>query len=136
MVRQTYPPFVGQWVMPTGIVEPGETLEEAVRRELREETRLSATVEGLIGLTSVVAPPPSHVLAIFLCRSPEGEPVADGAENDDARFFSMKELVALGERVEPQSRRVAERVLRGDYRLLPPADLQSGSIFTRIAAWM
>jgi len=135
MVRQTYPPFAGQWVVPAGIVEPGETLEEAVRRELWEETRLSVVVEGVIGLTSVAAPPPPHVFVLFLCRSPNGKPVADGVENDEAGFFSLEELAALGS-VEPQSRRIAERVLRGDYRLLPPADLQSGTIFTRIAAWM
>ncbi|HEY67954.1 MAG TPA: hypothetical protein G4N97_06760, partial [Thermoflexia bacterium] len=46
------------------------------------------------------------------------------------------ELAALEEPVEPQSLRIAVRVLRGDYQVLPPSDLQSGTIFTEMKAWM
>ncbi len=140
-VRQTYPPFAGQWVVPAGLPEPGETVDETIRRELWEEARLETEVVGLIGLTSVVAPPPahvsSHVFIVFLCRpTDDAEPLADGVENDAAGFFSLKELAALDEPVERQSLLIAQRVLRGDYRLLPPTDLGSGTIFTHIAAWM
>ena len=136
MVRQVYPPFAGQWVLPAGLAEAGETLEATIRRELLEEARIPVEVVGLIGLTSVVAPPPAHVFALFLCRSLGGEPVPDGVENDAARFLSLQEIEALGEAAEAQSRLMARRVLGGDYRLLPPADLQSGSIFTAISSWM
>jgi ADP-ribose pyrophosphatase YjhB (NUDIX family) len=140
-VRQTYPPFAGEWVVPAGHPEPGETVDQAIRRELREEAGLEVEVVGLIGLTSVVAPPPCHVsphvFVLFLCRATGGvEPVADGVENDAAGFFSLEELAALEEPVEPQSRMIAERVLRADTRVLPPADLGTGTIFTHIAAWM
>jgi ADP-ribose pyrophosphatase YjhB (NUDIX family) len=140
-VRQTYPPFAGQWVVPAGRSEPGETVDETIRRELWEEASIEVEVMGLIGLTSVVAPPPphvsSHVFIVFLCRpTGDAEPVADGVENDAAAFFSLEELAALGEPVEAQSRRIAERVLRGEYQALPPADLRSGTIFTEIVAWM
>ncbi|MBL7062712.1 MAG: NUDIX domain-containing protein [Anaerolineae bacterium] len=140
-VRQTYPPFAGQWVVPAGLPEPGETVDETIRRELGEEASIEAQVVGLVGLTSVVAPPPphisSHVFIVFLCRpTGDAEPVADGVENDAAAYFSLEELAALEEPVEPQSRRIAERVLRGEYQVLPPADLQSGTIFTEVTAWM
>jgi ADP-ribose pyrophosphatase YjhB (NUDIX family) len=140
-VRQTYPPFTGQWVMPAGRPEPGETVDETIRREVREETGLEVEVSGLIGLTSVVAPPPAdvppHVFVVLLCTSTDdADPVADGTENDSAGFFSLEELAALGEQVEPQSFLIAQRVLRGDYQLLPPADLGSGTIFSHISAWM
>ncbi len=136
-VRQTYPPFAGQWVVPAGHSEPGETVDETIRRELEEEAHIEAEVVGLIGLVSVVAPPPPHVFIVFLCH-PTGdvEPVADGVENDAAAYFSLEELAALEEPVEPQSRRIAERVLRGEYQVLSPADLQTGTIFTEIVAWM
>ena len=140
-VRQTYPPFAGQWVVPAGLPEPGETVDETIRRELEEEASIEVQVVGLVGLTSVVAPPPprvsSHVFIVFLCRpTGDAEPVADGVENDAVAYFSLQELAALEEPVEPQSRRIAERVLRGGYHPLPPADLQSGTIFTEVAAWM
>jgi ADP-ribose pyrophosphatase YjhB (NUDIX family) len=140
-VRQTYPPFAGQWVMPAGLPKPGETVDETIRRELEEEAAIEVHVVGLIGLTSVVAPPPpdvsSHVFIVFLCRATgDAEPVADGTENDAAAFFSLQELAALDEPVEAQSRRIAERVLRDEYRVLASTDLRSGSIFIQIEAWM
>lgn len=140
-VRQTYPPFASQWVVPAGRSEPGETVDKTICRELQEEASIEVEVVGLIGLTSVMAPPPPHVpphvFVVFLCRpTGDAEPVADGIENDAAAFFSLEELTALEEPVEAQSRRIAERVLRGEYQVLPPADLQSGTIFTEIVAWM
>lgn len=140
-VRQTYPPFTSQWVVPAGLPEPGETVDETICRELREETGIEAEVVGLVGLTSVVAPPPAHasphVFIILLCRpTSDVEPVADKVENDAAAYFSLEELAALEEPVEAQSHRIAERVLLGEYQVLPPADLQSGTIFTEIVAWM
>ncbi len=136
-VRQTYPPFTGQWVIPAGLPESGETADETIRRELEEEASIEVQVVGLIGLTSVAAPPPPHVFIVFLCRViGDAEPLADGTENDAAAFFSLAELAALDEPVEAQSRRIAERVLRGEYQVLAPTDLQSGSIFTQIEAWM
>jgi 8-oxo-dGTP diphosphatase len=41
LIRRGKPPLEGQWSLPGGAVETGETLEEALRREILEETGLS-----------------------------------------------------------------------------------------------
>ena len=52
LVRRGREPAKGIWTVPGGGVELGETVEEAVRREIREETGLEIALNGVLGLAS------------------------------------------------------------------------------------
>jgi ADP-ribose pyrophosphatase YjhB (NUDIX family) len=89
-------PAKGCWSLPGGRVEPGETHEEAVVREVAEETGLLARVVGEVGTVRRDAPGGGvYVIRDFLVEPVDDrEPVA-GDDADDARWVTPDELLTL-----------------------------------------
>ena len=56
LIRRGGPPLEGQWSIPGGMLELGETIEEGVRRELAEETGIEVRVLDLIEVFERVIP--------------------------------------------------------------------------------
>jgi 8-oxo-dGTP diphosphatase len=49
LIKRSTPPFVGYWALPGGRVDPGETVEQTIVREVKEETGLDVTVINKVG---------------------------------------------------------------------------------------
>jgi 8-oxo-dGTP diphosphatase len=81
LVQRAKPP-AGIWAFPGGHVEPGERLEEAAARELFEETGMTASFRGLLGLYDVIRRNTDglltvhYVIASYLGMAGPGDPVA------------------------------------------------------------
>ena len=75
LIRRASEPFAGQWALPGGFVELGETVEEAAAREAAEETGLAVEVARLIGVYSEPERDPRghNVSVAFLVRVLGGE---------------------------------------------------------------
>jgi len=111
----------GQWSIPWGVVDPGESPDTAALRETLEEGGVTARMEGLLGVQNL--PRAGWIGIVFLSRHVGGTPVSDGGvETDKASYFSLEEMDALDEPIEPWCEWVVRRVLRGEHRVIPEAD--------------
>lgn len=122
----------GNWQLPGGFIEPNETIEQGVVREVEEETGVIAEVEAVLGLRSRYDPDSGNgMYVILLLRPIGGEPRPDGRETDHAEFFTLDQIRQLNP-LPPVNWEIAQRVLSGDRRLLTPKPLSNlnGAKFT------
>jgi 8-oxo-dGTP diphosphatase len=100
VVRRARKPALNLYTMPGGVVEAGETLTEAVAREVREETSLQIEVLALAGHREAVMRDAQDrverhfVIMCFAARWISGEPVLN-EELDDARWLDPSEIATL-----------------------------------------
>jgi 8-oxo-dGTP diphosphatase len=95
LIKRKNPPFKDRWALPGGFVEYGEPLEDALRREVKEETSLDVEIKRLHGVYSdPKRDPRGHVISICYVASGRGEP-AGGDDAVESRFFLFKELLKL-----------------------------------------
>jgi ADP-ribose pyrophosphatase YjhB (NUDIX family) len=90
LVRRRQPPRAGEWSLPGGAVELGETLTEAVTREVLEETGLHVRVGPVVEVLDRITRDPDgavqyhYVLVDYLCWADEGEALAGSDAADVA----------------------------------------------------
>ena len=114
IIRRGHEPRKGEWSIPGGVVEIGESLHEAVRRELPEETGLRVEVGVLVEAfdrihRDVAARVRYHfVILDFLCAAPDGLAVP-GSDAEAVAWVTADELAAYG--VNPHAAAVVRKAL-------------------------
>src|SRR5580704_19262779 len=100
LVKRGHPPLAGEWSIPGGVLEVGETLRQAAVREALEETGLTVEPADLLGVFDRVLRDEvgqiqyHYVLIDFLCRRIAGEAHAAG-DAVAARWFTQAEVAGL-----------------------------------------
>lgn len=118
LIRRAKPPFQGRWALPGGFVDIDESLEDAARRELEEETGIR--VGELMQVGAFGDPkrdPRGRVIAVAFLAVVRKEQVSPRGGDDarEAAWFSLKSLPSLAFDHE-QIVQCALRKLRGDSR--------------------
>jgi 8-oxo-dGTP diphosphatase len=100
VVRRARNPALNLYSLPGGVVEAGESLHDALVREVREETQLAVEPAALAGHREVIMRDADgraerhFVILTFAARWISGEPVLN-EELDDARWLAPAELAGL-----------------------------------------
>jgi len=95
-IKRKNEPFKGKWALPGGFVEYGEKVENAIVREINEETGLKTKIRDIVGVYSDPnRDPRGHVITIvYLLEIQDGE-LKSGDDAIDAKFFDLKDLPEL-----------------------------------------
>ena len=97
VVQKRYGGLNGKWSLPAGFVEGTETVDQAVLREIREETGIDAEVIQLIGFRSgVIKEKVSDNMAIFFLRPLESTQTPDPQLDElyEAKWMTPEQLLA------------------------------------------
>jgi 8-oxo-dGTP diphosphatase len=100
LVQRGQEPLKGEWSLPGGVVEIGETLEAALAREVREEASLEIEVGSVVEVLDSIRRDPDgraqyhYVIIDYVCRIRGGttiDPVS-GTDAADVRWVALDEL--------------------------------------------
>ena len=96
LIKRKNDPFKGKWALPGGFVEYGEKVEDAVIREVYEETGLKTSINKIFGVYSDPnRDPRGHTITIVYLLDINGGELKSNDDASDAKFFNVKELPEL-----------------------------------------
>ena len=101
IIRRAHEPRKGEWSLPGGHLDLGESLIDAVRREVKEETGLEVHPGTIIETFDRVHRDPDgrirfhFVIVDFVCEAPSGDAVA-GSDAEAVAWVTAAELEAYG----------------------------------------
>ncbi len=95
LIKRGKEPFKGQWSIPGGGLEYGETLEQGLKREVREETNIEIEILALLNVYENLPKEngdPHNLMIDYLARWQSGDPVA-GDDAEQALFYPIDEAL-------------------------------------------
>ena len=95
LIRRGHGPAAGEWSIPGGRVNAGETLAEAVVRELAEETGVEAVCDSLVGWVERIGDGYHYVIFDFLVTILSGDPPVAGDDAAEARWIPLDQVAEL-----------------------------------------
>ncbi len=95
LILRGHEPEAGRWSLPGGRIEAGETDEQALVREVREETGLEVAPGPLIGAVDRARQDGGVLVIRDYAATVTGGRLAAGDDADDARWFSVRDLADL-----------------------------------------
>ena len=120
LIQRNIEPNRGGWTIPGGYVERDETAEQAVIREVEEETGLRCKLVGLAGYRNRADPEMNTSYVVFLLETIGGQLLLEPTvETAQVGFYTLAEMKAMP-RLTPLSLEFAMAALTGRLKILSP----------------
>lgn len=122
LTRRRYEPRRGRWVLPGGVIELGESVTQAARREIREECGIEIEIQRVIAVEDRIFHDPAgrvqyHYILIILLGEHRGGTLVPASDVDAAEWVGEEELEHYDiPDTSRESIRRAFRALRGEDR--------------------
>ncbi len=123
LIKRASAPGKGLWAIPGGVIEAGETICEAAKRELKEETNLDAKITGVIHVDQIIERDIDgrvryhYVLIDVLATDVKGE-IRASSDALEVKWFSIDEALRL-ENLSKHTRKLLTKLSKKDLSLLP-----------------
>ena len=96
LICRKNPPFIDMWALPGGFVEYGEKVENAVVREVFEETGLNTCIKDLVGVYSDPdRDPRGHTVSVVFSLKVVDGSLCSGDDAKSVKFFQLNKLPDL-----------------------------------------
>ena len=117
LIRRKFEPNKGRWSLPGGLLETGESLEEGVLREVREELGIGVRLEGLIDVADEIIPDKDgrtrfHFILLDFLASPGDEKIVLNGESSAYRWFEPEKVVAPRMNSSEKTKALMRRYIR------------------------
>ncbi len=130
LVKRGYPPAKGRWSIPGGVIEAGEKIFDAAKRELYEETGLTANPLGIVYIINDVIRDAKgniryHYLildVLFDSKSIKGVP-KPGGDAIDVAWISLKEALERSD-ISSTTKQLITKLIKNRYYLLQVEEME------------
>ncbi|MBI4632408.1 MAG: NUDIX domain-containing protein [Deltaproteobacteria bacterium] len=95
LVKRGNDPYKGEWCLPTGFAETGESIEDALLRELEEETGVKANIIGLVHVDSVMDYYYGDLIFLTFEVEQVGGVLKPGDDSVEVKYASLENLPSL-----------------------------------------
>lgn len=95
LVQESKPKCYGKWNIPAGHLEPGESIFDGAKREIKEETNCDVELTGVCGIGNHIVPHDTFAAIVFTTKLLTDAVKPQAGEILEAKWFSYNEILAM-----------------------------------------